>query len=324
MPARAAWMTPQSGISRSGSYASGFDSSQVISYAATNNAINTQLYSRGGDNDRWFSGSLAQQILPSQQEFEAVENRRLLESYRGTQMRIQEAQHDNAVLMGAAGILVQPIGLAQDVVQLLRDPTNPLSWVNFVNPVNIPVGRFDNGFSAVMRSTSSGFDNALTRIDVRSSNQVVSQVDTLAPPSVTFEGSLYRVAAAGNDPLFVHPKNVLANHRYTAPGIGGLYFSSSARIAQAEVTSNGGSLTGMVTHSFENKSLSGLLDLSNPAVREQLGVSLTDIVRSDGAKTWRYEVTHRLGSYARQSGYQGLIAPSAQADGGVNVIIFGK
>jgi hypothetical protein len=145
MPSRAALMTPQSGISRSGSYASGFDSSQVISYAATNSAINTGLYSRGGDTDRSFSGSLAQQILPSTREFKAVDDKRLLESYRVSQMRIQEAEHDQAVMMGAAGILLQPIGLAQDVVHVIKDPSNPLSWLSLANP--IPTGSLTKGLS---------------------------------------------------------------------------------------------------------------------------------------------------------------------------------
>jgi hypothetical protein len=53
-----------------------------------------------------------------------------------------------------------------------------------------------------------------------------------------------------------------------------------------------------------------------------LGVSLGDIVRQGGAEAWRYEKTHSLGRLARQMGYKGIIAPSAQADGGLNLILF--
>jgi len=57
-------------------------------------------------------------------------------------------------------------------------------------------------------------------------------------------------------------------------------------------------------------------------VRNDLGVSLEDLVRTGGSQEWRYEVTNPLGRYAEDSGYNGIIAPAAQADGGVNLIIF--
>lgn len=133
---------------------------------------------------------------------------------------------------------------------------------------------------------------------------------------------MYRAVGEGHDPLLIHSGNVAANHRYTAPGQGGLYFATGEHVVQAEFVNNGGSLVGKQMHSFPNVTVTDLLDLSNPTVRESLGVSLEDLTRTGGTQSWRYEVTHPLGSWAQQNGYRGVIAPSAQADGGVNLILF--
>ena len=85
---------------------------------------------------------------------------------------------------------------------------------------------------------------------------------------------------------------------------------------------NGASLVGKRMHSFQNSTVSDLLDLSNPLTRETLGVSLRDLTRTGGTQGWRYEVTQPLGSWAQQNGYRGIIAQSAQTDGGVNLILF--
>jgi RES domain-containing protein len=75
-------------------------------------------------------------------------------------------------------------------------------------------------------------------------------------------------------------------------------------------------------HCHRNSSVNGLLDLTNPAVRQNLGVSLGDLTRTGGTRAWRYEVTQPLGAFAQKNGYNGIVAPSAQADGGLNVILF--
>jgi RES domain-containing protein len=74
-------------------------------------------------------------------------------------------------------------------------------------------------------------------------------------------------------------------------------------------------------HEFD-VSITGLLDLSSPAIRDQLGVSLDDLIRTGGSEVWKYELTHPIGAWAKAKRYKGLIAPSAQADGGVNVVLF--
>ena len=144
-----------------------------------------------------------------------------------------------------------------------------------------------------------------------------------SPIGATFAGGVYRSVPEGRDPLEIHPifNTQKAIHRYTGEGQGGLYLGSSQRIVDSEFTGTGASIEGLVNN-FYNVKIDGLLDLTNPSVRNELGVSLDDLVRTGGSKEWRYEITNPLGRYAEESGYNGIIAPAAQADGGVNIILF--
>ena len=150
----------------------------------------------------------------------------------------------------------------------------------------------------------------------------VAGTGSILPKGATFEGTLYRASGEGYDPLLIHAGNVANSHRYTGPGQGGLYFATGEHVVEAEFVNNGGSLVGTKMHAFPNATVPNLLDISNPAVRESLGVSLGDLTRTGGAQAWRYEVTQPMGSWAEQNGYNGIIVPSAQANGGVNLIIF--
>lgn len=142
------------------------------------------------------------------------------------------------------------------------------------------------------------------------------------PEGVAFEGTLYRAVGNTYDPLLIHQGNIMATHRYTGPGQGGLYFATGEHVVEAEFVQNGSTLAGKQMYAFPDASVEGLLDLSNPAVRQSMGVELPDIIRTGGTPAWRYEVTQPLGQWAQQNGYRGIIAPSAQADGGVSVILF--
>lgn len=134
---------------------------------------------------------------------------------------------------------------------------------------------------------------------------------------------MYRAVPDGGDALDIS-YSVNANGRYTAPGQGGLYFASNARTVEAEFLNNGSSLINRTLHSFSSSSVDNLLDLSSPVQRQQLGISLNDLTRTGGTEAWRYEVTQQLGAFAQKNGYSGIIAPSAQADGSVNLILFGN
>lgn len=135
---------------------------------------------------------------------------------------------------------------------------------------------------------------------------------------VAFEGTLYRAPFPGTSPTVIDLFNINANHRFSAPGEGALYFSSSERLVVAEM---GGDLGNRTVHSID-KRVDNLLDLTNPTTRDQIGVALDDLVRCGGDIDSRYEVTHSLGTWAREQGYSGILAPSAQADAGINIIVF--
>ena len=133
---------------------------------------------------------------------------------------------------------------------------------------------------------------------------------------VTFEGKLYRNVNSFFDPLEMSNYTIQANHRYTEGGIPGLYFSSGEKIVKAElghyeITS----FTNRTMHVYNTK-VENMLDLTDSIIRTKLKVSLEDLVGES------YEITHSIGRYAYNNGYNGIIAPSARADGGVNVILF--
>ncbi len=134
---------------------------------------------------------------------------------------------------------------------------------------------------------------------------------------VVFEGNIYRAPHLGTSPTVIDKHNIAAIHRYSARGEGALYFSTNSRTVIQEL---GGSFVGGRTMDTFNVRLGNLLDLSNPVVRSKLGVSLDDLVRTSGDDI--YDVTHQLGRFAREQGYGGIIAPSARADGGLNLILF--
>jgi RES domain-containing protein len=150
----------------------------------------------------------------------------------------------------------------------------------------------------------------------------VSKPITYGTP-VTYEGTLYRAVPEGGSSLDIS-FSINANGRYTAPGQGGLYFSSNAQTVEAEFVGNGSSLAGRTMYSFPQTSVGNLLDLTDPVTRAQLGISLQDITRTGGTSAWRYELTQPLGAFAEHNGYSGIIVPSAQADGGVNLVLFGS
>ncbi len=74
-------------------------------------------------------------------------------------------------------------------------------------------------------------------------------------------------------------------------------------------------------YSYDTK-LSNMLDLSNPKVRNQLNVKLEDLLSDYYKVNIGRATTHHLGEFAKYNGYNGIIAPSARADGALNVILF--
>lgn len=70
-----------------------------------------------------------------------------------------------------------------------------------------------------------------------------------------------------------------------------------------------------------NVVVNNVLDLPNPAARQALGITLEQLTQSTHGGD-AYKVTQALSAWAREQGYQTILAPSAQAKGGL--ISFGR
>ena len=136
------------------------------------------------------------------------------------------------------------------------------------------------------------------------------------PIGATYDGTIYRSVDSRYDPLEMSQYTINSNHRYTESGVPGLHFSSGEKIVKAELGNyDVFDFSNRTMYSYDVR-LTNMLDVSNPSVRSQLGISLESIV-GEG-----YDVTHAIGRYAYSNGYNGIIAPSARADGGRNIILF--
>ncbi|KVU84298.1 cell surface protein [Burkholderia ubonensis] len=139
--------------------------------------------------------------------------------------------------------------------------------------------------------------------------------------SVQYSGELYRYTmpeyAEGTWNLY--QGNVDANHRYSPPGVGAIYAGTTPQTSLAEITSYE-PLKGqvLVTKDFV---INNVLDLTNPAARQALGVTLDQITASSHGGA-AYDRTQAISTWAREQGYQAILAPSAQMQGGVNLISF--
>lgn len=143
---------------------------------------------------------------------------------------------------------------------------------------------------------------------------------------VDFDGRVFRFS----DPRFaqstwdIHPGNVSANHRYSGPGVGSIYSGTTVDTAAAEVGSYrvwGDAIAPRVLVGG-NVQVAGVLDLTNPAALRALGVTREQITRSSHGVSGSYDLTQRIARWARDQGYNAILAPSAQNRTGVNLITF--
>jgi len=132
------------------------------------------------------------------------------------------------------------------------------------------------------------------------------------PEGVSYEGFVYRGGS-----WRIHRGNLAAEHRYSAPGRGALYTSLEPRTAVAELQHAGVPL-GEIRLQGQGISVEKLLNLADPSVRRELGVSLSQLTSED------YGIPQALGDWARARGYKGIIAPSARRAGGHNLVLFGE
>jgi len=153
------------------------------------------------------------------------------------------------------------------------------------------------------------------------------------PEGVTYEGPLYRNVGTMPDGTPVNPLEISAftntqNYRYTQNGVNGIYFASSQHVMEGEMGAYGSDpyADNQTTYHYDNVKLDNMLDLTDASTRDKLNVKLEDLVIDDYKKYKTPDpspaVTHTLGRYAAENGYSGIIAPSARASGGVNLVVF--
>ncbi|MFN7206470.1 MAG: RES family NAD+ phosphorylase, partial [Burkholderiales bacterium] len=138
------------------------------------------------------------------------------------------------------------------------------------------------------------------------------------PAGISFDGTVYRL----EDPSRVsttwdiHKWNIASDHRYSGSRYGATYGATSQATAIAEVNYYGVSAGRVVVN--KQVSVSNVLDLTNLDTLRQLNISYSQITGNS------YSITQQIGNWARQNGYDGILAPSARQNGGTNLVIFPK
>ena len=178
------------------------------------------------------------------------------------------------------------------------------------------LGRLKNGIKNTVADIKDGFQSVVHNARMRMYRVLQASSAGKGGSGATFEGTIYRSVNKQYNPLEMSQYTINSNHRYTEKGVPGLYFSSGEKIVKAELGNyDVTDFSNRIMYSYDVK-LTNMLDVSNPSIRKKLGVSLDSIVGES------YDVTHAIGRYAYSNGYNGIIAPSARTDGGVNIIIF--
>jgi len=144
--------------------------------------------------------------------------------------------------------------------------------------------------------------------------------------AINFEGRVYRFTdeAYANVAWKIHPNNIKESYRYSEPGIGAVYSGTSVETSIAEVASyprNPFNFRPKVLVAGDVR-IEGVLDLTDPAALRALGVTRYEITQSSHGANGSYNHTQRIARWAREQGYNAILAPSAQRASGTNLITF--
>jgi RES domain-containing protein len=135
------------------------------------------------------------------------------------------------------------------------------------------------------------------------------------------------VAENTDDTVYnLHKGMKSANGRYSAPGESAIYTSIGKETdAWKTVMEELGEDVASQPLRLESKQykLDRVLDLTDPKVRNELGVSGFDLIKKTERYQDAYEITHQIGNIAKKKGFKGLKVDSAILEGGINLIIFG-
>jgi hypothetical protein len=157
------------------------------------------------------------------------------------------------------------------------------------------------------------------------------------PKGVTYEGSIYRsLTIESQETYFAVAEKMTDHHIYSSWGRydldkaeNAMYLSKTINGNKTEVLSYVNDWKKWNTYEFKNIKADNLLDLTDDVVRQKLRTQYDDLVRdvvktsSDDSKIINYEMTNVIASWARQKGYNGIIAPGARgAKDYQNIILF--
>jgi len=206
--------------------------------------------------------------------------------------------------------------------------TKIVGWTNDI---------FSNHFIFFKNNTSAIplFKNYVTNgilFVTRSGEELAEYLKVLKkkPSYATYSGPAYRsvkevnVKTWGSHPLVMDDFTVnKADYRFSLKGTPGQYFSATLKGNQDELTAYPGAWTDYLTWEYPSVLMTEMLDLTNPAVRAELGVDFSLITRGTPDQIFNYEFTGRLGKWAFEEGYKGIITIGARVNKDyVNLILF--
>lgn len=181
---------------------------------------------------------------------------------------------------------------------------------------------------SVLGLTPTGVEAALTyrSVNAQAAANAWAKGTYTGQSATDFNGRVYRFSDPNyaNTTWDIHPGNIAADHRYSEPEVGSIYSGTSVQTAAAEVGSYRNPnlpLSPKVLVAGDVK-IGGVLDLTDPAALQALGVTRSEIVNSSHGLQGTYTQTQRIAEWARSQGYNAILAPSAQASTGTNLITF--
>lgn len=138
------------------------------------------------------------------------------------------------------------------------------------------------------------------------------------PEGIRFEGSVHRAVNPkyASGAWDIHAGNIAASHRYSDVGRGALYAGTSKKAVLGELAHYDVDPAAVAWVSRE-VAMDNVLDLTSSAVRQKLGVSLSDLTSDN------YFMTHAIGEFARTR-YSGMLVPSTRKAGTSHLVVFPK
>lgn len=164
--------------------------------------------------------------------------------------------------------------------------------------------------------------------------QLRSRLTRLVPSATAFTGTAYRSSTplyATEDDLLTGEGSKQQGGRWNPAGIAVVYASLTPEVAMAETLAHnryyGIAIEEAMPRTFVaiEATLQFVLDLREGGIRQRLQVSEERILSVDWRKevrAGREPITQMIGRAAHDTGWEGLIVPSAVAPDGHNLLIF--